>query len=55
MCISSQQTFFQKTHPEKADDIMMFGDFMTTKKTRSAIPSNLAVVARRDLRSEAQS
>ena len=30
-------------------------DFMRTEKTRSAIPSNFAVVARRDLCSEAQS
>ena len=52
---SSQQTFFSETASIKIDDIMIFGDVMKTKKARSAIPSNLAVVARRDLRSEAQS
>ena len=59
MCFLLSKLFFSENAPrkrrKKTDDIMTLGDFMTTKKTRSAIPSNLAVVARRDLCSEAQS
>ena len=47
--------FSQKMRPEKQTSSYIFVIFMKTKKTRSAIPSNFQVVARRDLRSEAQS
>ena len=54
-CMYLLRKLSQKHTPYKTDDILHFRYFMKTKKTRSAILSNFAVVARRDLCSEAQS
>ena len=50
----SRRTDFQKMHPKKQVPLCILGVFTMTKKTRSAILSNLVVVSRRDLCSEAQ-